>query len=240
MEGAYPDHEKLAENFLVKRTLGDGIDLAGLVAFHASPVWVLAALADLTGASRQLVDEIASSLKRDGLLDPSRKFEGVDQMLDGLERTSGQLATSLRYPPLDIAGLRKEWSALREAARGIPPNNLPSPDLLRRRWEELKQESAAQGRSVFEVSTRIALSTARAMPGNLIKLSRSAGTATLRTGQIFAKGMLDHYERAIGEIRETGYVAFWSREFRPYLQAAARQFSTSHGSWTERLLKRRS
>src|SRR6185312_4862912 len=41
VEGAYPDEDKLAANFLLKRTLGDGIDLAGMVAFHASPVWVL-------------------------------------------------------------------------------------------------------------------------------------------------------------------------------------------------------
>src|SRR5437016_932159 len=42
VEGAYPAEGKLAENFLLQRTVGDGIDLAGLAAFHASPVWVLA------------------------------------------------------------------------------------------------------------------------------------------------------------------------------------------------------
>src|SRR5580700_3257161 len=87
VEGAYPAEGKLAENFLIKRTLGDGIDLAGMVAFHASPVWVLAALADLSGAGRHFVDEIATSLKDEGLLDRDARFEGVDQILDGLERT---------------------------------------------------------------------------------------------------------------------------------------------------------
>ena len=238
VEGAYPVEGKLAENFLVKRTVGDGLDFAGLLAFHASPVWVFAALADLTGAGRQFVDEIAASLKEEGLLDRDAKFGGVDQILDGLERTSGQLATSLRFPPLDVQGLRKEWTALKEAVSAIPPRNLPTPALLRERWDQLRQEASRQGRSVFELSSLIAFSTLRRMPANLVKLSRSAGTATFRTGHFFAKGILDHYEMTIREIRAEGYVAYWTREFRPYLRAAAKQFSISHESSTEHLLDR--
>src|SRR5713226_4445650 len=92
VEGSYPAEGKLAENFLLKRTLGDGIDFAGLAAFHASPVWVLAALADISGAGRQLMDEIMASLKDEGLLDRNTNFESVDQVLDGLGtdgRTTG-------------------------------------------------------------------------------------------------------------------------------------------------------
>jgi len=70
----YPSEGKLAENFLLKRTLGDGLDIAGIVAFHASPVWVLAALADISGAGRQLMDEITASLKEEGLLDRKQTF----------------------------------------------------------------------------------------------------------------------------------------------------------------------
>lgn len=240
VEGAYPSEGKLAENFLLQRTLGDGIDLAGVVAFHASPVWVLAALADISGAGRQLMDEITATLKDEELLDRNTKFDNVDQVLDGLERTAGQLASSLRFPPLDIAGLRKEWAALKQAVRTIPPPSLPSPDLVRAQWEDLKKEAAGQHRTVFELSSLMALSTVRAMPENVIWLSRCARTATLRAGQFFAEGILEHYRMTLNEIRETGYLAYWVREFRPYLRAAAQQFSSSHQSLTERLLRRAS
>jgi hypothetical protein len=70
-------------------------------------------------------------------------------------------------------------------------------------------------------------------------LSRCARTATLRTGQFFAEGLFDHYRTTLKEIRETGYLAYWTREFRPYLRAAALQFSLSHKSLTERLLERK-
>jgi hypothetical protein len=238
VQGTYPAEGKLAENFLLQRTVGDGLDFAGVLAFHASPVWVLAALADMSGAGRQLIDEITTSLKDEGLLDRTRSFESVDQVLDGLERTAGQLATSIRFPPLDVAGLRKEWEALKEAAGTIPPPSLPSPDVIRRQWEELQAEAAGQQRSVFQLSSLIAISTVRAVPENLMWLSRCARSATRRTGQLFAAGLLDHYRATLEEIRETGYLNYWTREFRPYLRAAAQQFKTSHRSLTERLLDR--
>lgn len=239
VRGVYPTEDSLAENFLLKRTLGDGIDFIGIVAFHASPVWILAALADISGAGRQLVDEISSSLKEDGLLDRDTRFETVDQLLDGLEHTAGQLATSIRFPPLDIAGLRKEWLALRQAAQAIPPPNMPSPGFVRERWEELKQTAADQHRTVLELSSLMAISAVRAVPANLLWLSRCARTATLRTGQFFAEGLMDHYRTTLGQIRERGYLAYWKNEFRPYLCAAAEQFARAHESSTERLLKSR-
>jgi hypothetical protein len=235
----YPGEEKLAENFLLKRTLGDGIDLAGIVAFHASPVWVLAALADISGAGRQLMDEIAASLKDEGLLDRNRNFESLDQVLDGLEQTAGQLATSIRFPPMDLLSLRREWAALKQAVSTIPPHSLPSPDLVRGEWEELKSGAAAQQRSVFELSSLMALSTVRRMPEKLMWLSRCARTATFRAGHFFAEGLIDHYRTTLSEIQQTGYLAYWTREFRPYLRAAAQQFSLSHKSLTEQWLQRR-
>src|SRR5512147_1973838 len=70
VKGAYPDEGKLSKDFLVRRTAGNGIELLGILAFRASPVWVLAALADASGAGRYLLGEVAASLKEEGLLDP--------------------------------------------------------------------------------------------------------------------------------------------------------------------------
>ncbi|MEK7753885.1 MAG: hypothetical protein AAB654_18325, partial [Acidobacteriota bacterium] len=69
VEGAYPLEGRLAEDFAMRRAAGNGIELVGILTFRASPVWVLAALADLSGAGRQLIQEIAASLKQEGLLE---------------------------------------------------------------------------------------------------------------------------------------------------------------------------
>src|SRR5687768_12617794 len=114
VEGVYPTGEQLCENFLLRRTAGNGVELIGILAFRASPVWVLAALADVSGGGRYLIQEITSELKREGLLEAGTEFTSVDQMLDGLERSAGRLAEAINTPPLDIAGLRKEWASLRK------------------------------------------------------------------------------------------------------------------------------
>src|SRR5688572_21583129 len=46
VEGAYGNDPALADDFLVRRAAGNVFEIAGIAAFHASPVWVLAALAD--------------------------------------------------------------------------------------------------------------------------------------------------------------------------------------------------
>src|ERR1700693_4050361 len=156
VEGVYPSEGELANNFLMRRTAGHGIELAGLLAFRASPVWIMAALADISGAGRQIVQEISDALKEEGLLDRDAKFENIDQLLDGLEQTSGRAADLFNAPPMDVEGLRKEWAAFRQSIAKIPPRNLPSADLVRRHWDELKLEAAAQKRAVFQLSSIMA------------------------------------------------------------------------------------
>jgi hypothetical protein len=238
VQGVYPPHGKLADNFAVRRLTGNGIELLGLVTFRASPVWVLAALADLSGAGRQLVREISQSLKEEGLLDPHADYETIDALLDGLESTAGRLAQTANTPPLDVAGLRREWADLRRAVLKIPAPRLPSADLLRRNWEELKATAVAQGRPVFQVSSLMALAAVSRIPENLLWLSRCARGAARRTGQVMAAGLLEHYRTTMQEIRATGYLAWWAREFRPYLKAAVLQFSPRRPTSTQRLLRR--
>ncbi|MFN2421504.1 MAG: hypothetical protein ABR527_09040, partial [Gemmatimonadota bacterium] len=209
-----------------------------IVAFRASPVWVLAALADLSGMGRHLIPEIADALKAKGLLEADTHFTSVDQMLNGLERTSSRLAATMNTPPLDVAGLRKEWKAIREEARGLSSPGLPSRDTIRNAWMQLKSESALQGRSVFETSSVMAISAARALPGGVRWLSASTRVGATRSGQIFATALLDHYRETLGEIKQVGYSAYTSRQLRPYVRAALDQFSPNRLTLTQRLIEK--
>ena len=61
VEGVYRAEGALPDNFLVRRTAGNAVEVLGIVAFRASPVWVLAALADLCGMGRHLIPEISDA-----------------------------------------------------------------------------------------------------------------------------------------------------------------------------------
>lgn len=236
VEGTYPGEAALAENFVARRAAGNGLELIGILAFRASPVWVMAALADLSGTGRQLIREIADSLKQQGLLDPHTNFETMDQVLNGLENTAAKVADTINTPPLEIAVLRKEWEEIRAHAANIPPRSRPSADQLQAQWQDLKGTADATGRSVFELSSVLALSAIRNLPENVQWLSRCAHQAAWTTGEFFAAGLLNHYATALDEIRTRGFRGYWMREFRPYLHAAAKQFSPGRRSLTQRLL----
>jgi hypothetical protein len=239
VEGTFPGAERLAKNFALRRAAGNGIELAGILAFRASPVWVLAALADLSGAGRRLIREISETLRKEGLLEPGARFDTIDELLDGLERSAGRLASAVNTPPLDVAGLRREWEDLKREAPKLPSFQLPSPAALEAVWSALVQEAQAQRRSVFEVSSVMALSAARKLPAGLSWLSKSARLAARRTGEIAGEALIGHYRQSVEEIRRVGFLAYWAREFRPYLLGAARQLSPSSATLTGRWLDRR-
>ena len=237
VEGVYQDNQPLMERFAVRRAASHGIEAAGVFAFHASPVWVLAVLADLSGTGRSLISEISSALRAEGLLaEEERPFESVDQLLDGLEKSAGHLAQTVNMPPLNIAEIRAGWRKLRAELPATAV--LPGRETLQRNWNELVRTAEQERVSVFRVSSLLAISAIRKLPANVWWLSRASGLAGRRTGEVLVETILDHYLEALSEIHRTGYLKFWIREFSPYVRAAARQFSRRHISLTERLLRR--
>jgi len=238
VEGIYPSNDRLAEKFLLRRTASHGIELLGILAFQASPIWVLAALADATGAGRKLIQEVAQELQQEGLLEPDARFETMEQVLDGLERTSAHLANTLNLPPVDVGTLRSEWGRLKEELQSIPPKRIPAIERVERVWGELKQAANEQNRPVFVVSSALALSAIARLPANVLWLSRAGRSAARRTGRVFGEAILDHYSDALHEMNRTGFVRYWSAGFRPYLRGAAEQFAREHPTLTEQWLSR--
>jgi hypothetical protein len=232
------DGDELPENFIARRTAGNAVEVLGIVAFRASPVWVLAALADLCGMGRHLMPEIADALKAQGLLEKDAEFTSVDEMLDGLEKTSARLASTINAPPLDVKGLRQEWATIKQEARSLQPSTLPSGEAIGAVWQQLKDESQRQQTTIFQTSSMMAIDAVRALPENVRWLSASARVGVARTGQVFASALLDHYTLTLNEIRRVGYLTYAGGQLRPYVHAAARQFSPSHRTLTERLLDR--
>lgn len=237
-QGVYPAAQPQPDDFIARRGAGHAIELLGLVAFRVSPVWVLAALADLSGLGRRLIPEIAAALKTEGLLDKEAHFESVDQLLDGLEKTSARLADTLNTPPLDVAGLRSEWAAIRSQTRSAKPPALPPPAEIDAQWTELKRESARQGRSIFETSSVIALSTLRALPKKARWLSASTRVGASHASKFFTGALLEHYTQTLTELKRVGYLPYAKRQLSPYVRACVDQFSNERPTLTQRALGR--
>jgi hypothetical protein len=238
VSGVYEAAGELPDDFLARRTAGNVVELLGVVAFRASPVWVLAALADVCDMGRHLIPELAEALKSEGLLEKDAEFTTVDQLLDGLERTSSRAASTMNTPPLDVVALRREWEAIRNEARTLPPARLPSRQAISRIWHDLQDEAARQQRTIFETSSMMAISAVRAFPERAVWLYASSRVGAQRTGEVLAAALLDHYRQTLSEIRQVGYFRYASRQLQPYVRAAVNQFSPGRQTLTERLLER--
>jgi len=237
-KGVYPTEVPQAQDFLARRGVGHAIELLGIAAFRISPVWVFAALADLSGLGRRLIPEIAEALKEEGLLEKETQFENVDQLLDSIEKTSSRLAQTINAPPIDVARLRKEWTEIRSQARGLKAVDLPSVKVISNRWEELKDEAARQGRSIFETSSLMAISAVRTLPDRALWLSSSTRVGAARTGRLFSAAILEDYTHTLTQLRDVGYGTYARRQLSPYLRASMDQFSRRQRSMTERVIER--
>ncbi len=236
LEGVFPSESKLAEDFLLRRTAGNGLEMIGLLTFRASPVWILAALADLSGAGRTLINEIVESLREQGLISKDSAPQTMNQILDALEDTAGRAAEAINTPPLNTAELRAEWEKIQKSLGGLAPERLPGISRLERNWRELEETAARERRSVFEVGGLVALSALTRLPDGFIWAGRSAGVAARRTGEVFVENILEHYSDTLEAIRQEGLSRWWLVQFRPFLAAAAGHFSPEKGSWTQKML----
>ena len=96
-----------------------------------------------------------------------------------------------------------------------------------------------ENRSVFALRSALAVSSVAELSANLLWLSRAGRTAVKRTGEVVGSALLTHYRQTLEQISTQGLAEYWSRQFRPYLHAAALQFAPSTGSSTERFLRHR-
>ena len=238
VQAAQPNLATLGEDFLLRRAAGNGIELMGVIAFRASPVWVLAALADVAGFGRQLIPEIAESLKKEGLLAPDGSFATMEQLLGGLERSSGQLAESVNAPPLDVAGLREEWRKFAAEARQLPAPQLPSASAVTRIWQDLRATADRERRSVFEVSSLLAVSAVSELPERARVLSKTAAIVLRHGGAAVSNALLEHYRQSLQQMREVGFMRYGVQQLAPYTQAAIGAFHPARETLTGKLLDR--
>jgi hypothetical protein len=238
VNGIYPPEDPLAREFVRRYAVGSSLEMVSIATFFLSPVWVLAALGDVTHAGNAIFSQIGDALKAEGLLEPDAQLETMGQLLDGLERTSTHLALTVNMPPLDVAGLRREWEQLRQNLATLPPAHLPNAAEVERAWSNLQNTARDVHRSVFSVSAAMGMSALSSVPSHLQWLSRSAYVAARTTGMVVGGAFLKHYAAASKELTTTGFAAYCATHARPYLVAAIRNFLPQKQSWTERMLSK--
>jgi hypothetical protein len=216
--GAYsilPPDDVTAQELAARKAAGTGIELAGLLTLGWSPLWIFAAIADLTGGTHAYLRLLVSELKNDGLLTEEESIHTVEELLDTLENTTGTAAEAIDIPPLNVNDMRRTWQDLRGNAASLP-------DAAR-----LAALYASLGQVAKQEKTSIQA------------LSNSIGAAALKAGvQTGHIHILDFYIASLRTIRAEGLAKYTGRVTLPYRTVAASHFDPMYLTYTERLLRR--
>lgn len=142
----------------------------------------------------------------------------------------------MNAPPLDVAGLKREWAKLAAEARQLPAPQLPSAAGVTQLWRDLRATADREQRSVFEVSSVLALAAVSELPERARVLSKSAAVVLRHGGSALSGALLDHYRDSLRELRATGFVRYGVRQLTPYTHAALGAFAPSRATLTDKLI----
>jgi hypothetical protein len=202
-----------AGRLAVRKATGNVAELGSIAAFGFSPLWLLAAAADVLHGTRVYLDSFVAELKRAGVLAPKAEITSVDDLLAALEHTSGRAARLLDIPPLELAELRRTLGEFRGDAA-----SLPGQDDLARLYRGLRLMAAAERRPLLEVSAGIGLA--------VLLSARSVADEHLAVP----------YKEDWDPLKNEGFAAYARRVGKPYARAVARHFHPDRPTWTERAL----
>ncbi len=205
------EYEPDAKKLMIRKGAGNVVEIGSIAAFGFSPLWLLAAGADVTNGTRAYLDALVRELKVAGVLAEQAHLRSVDELLSALAGGTGTAARLIDIPPLELAALRRSLADLRADASG-----LPSPAEMATLFDGLRAEAVRERRTLLDVSTGIGIA--------FFNSARSVGR----------QHVLDPYREDLAPLKDEGFAAYAARVSRPYGSAIARHFDPSRASLTEK------
>jgi len=226
VKGAYPHLAAgLPKDFLARKTVGDVVEAAGIVALRYSPLWFFALLSGAAAGSRIFLKRVVRELKKDGALPKEARIKTAEDLLAALQKAS--LATTVPFdqPPLkfrDLGDLRRRITRDYKRLYRTTRKSLPSPESL---WKRLMKVRARQAIPFLRLSGAMTLAGARA--------------AGKTSGKLVHEKIVRSYAASIDEVKKEGFASYFASAARPYLGAVGGAFHPRTPTTTERLLTRR-
>jgi hypothetical protein len=232
----YPREAPADAGYLPRKIVGSAVDNVALIAFRASPIWMLLAAADVVKGGAAYTRELVDELKKEGVIDPAAKIASVDDLLDNLADLSGRMAETLDTPPLNVEDLKRTVRDIRDQAgktqEGIGKVVMTREDMARL-MDEMRTVSREQGRSLFEVSTGMALH----WMGKAERMATGTAMGVFKSVEVGARMayrevVLDYFN-SLETIRKVGLYRSLYQNWKPYLSATRRNFNPRVLTFTE-------
>jgi hypothetical protein len=213
VQGAFPAEPLSVNELLIRKTAGNVLELASILAVGWSPIWLLAAVSDLSGGTRVYLHTLVAELGASGALPAGTQIASFEELLTALEGSSGTLADTIDLLPTNVRELRAAWEQLQGHVA-----DLPEAGRLAELFADLQAAATREGRTLLQLSTLVAMGAMRAG----VKLGHS---------HIFT-----YYRDTLRGIAAEGLPFSMQRLSAPYLVGAVGHLDKRRDSYTQRLL----
>jgi hypothetical protein len=219
--------------FLVKKALGNALDIAGIATLHVSPLWVIAVFSDIVHGARTYLHALGEELRARGVIAKDAQFEGVDGLLKAIQTVSGAVADNLDTPPVTVSELEKMVKTLREESKKVDLRHLLPEQEVANLWSGIQEAARLEGRSPFEVSSAMAMM----VYNQLLRVGQGA-VSTVKVGfDILNDNVISYYLTSLAELSRKGYYQSLLEASGPYLRGLRHLFEPSRETYTEKVLK---
>lgn len=221
VERTQAEKDKIIDNFVARKTLGNLVETASIMTLHVSPLWILAALSDVAYGSKIYLRELSIELKAMGLIAEKSRIDDVDGLLEALGGVSGTAADAVNVPPLTMRCLKKSVADTRKALISVDPAEIISLKEIERLWGEIKSTAKKEDMSMLGVAGAMLMGT-----GNrIINIGKGALASTMVTLMLFDQHIIGHYQKSLTNIHKTGLFTSLQQTTRPYVTAVWENFN---------------
>ena len=236
VEGLYED-EGLEGEYATRKLLGNAIEGVGIATVHVSPLWVFAFFADSVKGGQAYLDRLQDELVEKGYIESNKLSGSLQELLDGLEKTTSSFAQNIDTPPLSRKEIMGNVDEIRESIgelfsrTGRTAGDVTSE--VANVMQDFLDTATEEGQSLLELGGVLTLqATSRAK-----QAAGVAVTAPQVAGKMLYENILGYYKDTLSDIHEHGYARVVSETIDPYGNAIINQFSADKETWTEKLFR---
>lgn len=220
------------EGYVAKKAVGGFVEMASLATLHLSPALLLAVVSDVAYGSQTYLRELATELKREGVIDENSSIDHASDLLDAIRESSAVGAQVFDTPPLSVEGISEAIEQTSNSVRKIDPSKVLPAAELDRLWQEMHQVASDDNVSLLEVSGAMTLHALNRAG----KAGQGALSGVTIAGALFDRHVVNHYRVALTDLHTNGYYNTLALVSKPYIAAVWENFSTDRSTITEDLL----
>ena len=236
VEGVYND-EGLDGDYASRKLLGNVIEGIGIATVHVSPLWIFAFFADSVKGGKIYLKRLRAELIEKGYIDSENKFDSIQDLLEGIERTTTSFAQNIDTPPLSRDEIMGNLEEIQDSIGGLFSKTGRVAGDVKEEISNLMQDfletASEEDQTLMELSGVMTLQVAN-------RAKKTIGVATTVpqvAGKILYENILVYYSDTLSDIHQRGYAVVASETIEPYGSAIIKQFSSEKETWTEKLFR---